>query len=401
MRALLALCILLSLLPGAEPGISPRLQRLDLQPEQVAEVAFALALPAQATVSAVVANCACIRTLTTLPIQADATGAASIRLRVTGLRPGMEDILVATSAGILRAQVQIVGPGAGRGMDQLRAALSEAAAKRWGVIGIAHDLRGQVRHCGCSQGALGGAGRLAQLPALASAWQATVSASWILSGNADGTRPGVGAALAEHGWVVADPRVLVTNDPLPALSTPGIVAVIPTTAVAAEHRRLVRPVLTDGMAIEVLLVDASGVVQARHTVPIDDSLPDDDGLARRFRDTLSTAIRLDANPSTACAGCHASAFAVWQASRHARALESLPAADRTDMCIGCHVTAVAPAALAPGISCQSCHLGSDAHLASGGTTRTTGTTDCRSCHDTRHHPTFIRASAWPLVQHGR
>ncbi|MBN8523822.1 MAG: hypothetical protein J0M02_00655 [Planctomycetes bacterium] len=401
MRPLLALWILLSLLPGAEPGINPRLQRLDLHADQVAEVAFTLALPAQTSVSAVVANCACIRTLTTLPIQADATGAASIRLRVTGMRPGMEDILVATSAGILRAQVQIVGPGAGRGLDQLQIAMRAAANHGWHILAIAHDLRGRARHCGCSHGALGGIGRLAQLPRLATELQPQVTASWILTGDVDGQRTGVGAALSASGWLRADPRVLVTAEPLAALTAPGIVAVIPTVPVAAEHRRLIRPVLTDGMAVEMLLVDAAGAVQARHTVPIDDSIPDDAALERRFDDPLSVTIRTDAQPSTACAGCHASAFATWKLSRHARALDSLAATDRTDTCIGCHVTTTASAIVAPGVSCQSCHTGSDAHVAAAGSVRTTGTVQCRSCHDARHHPTFTQDAAWPMIQHGR
>lgn len=398
---LLCLCVLVLALPASDLAILPALQRVDLQPEEAREIVYTITAPTRTTITAVIADCACIRVLSPMPLVIGDASRADIRLRITGMRPGMEDILVATSAGILRAQVQIVGPGAGRGRDQMQAALATAAGHGWSVLGIAHDLRGNVRHCGCSHGALGGIGRLSRLPRLAGELHPGVSTTWVLTGDTEGRRVGVAAALADHGWRLGDPRVLVTADPLPALGAPGLIAVIPTTPVAAEHRRLLRPVLSDGMVVEMLLVDSAGMVQARHSLPVDDSLPDDDVLARGFADPLSTAIRMDANPSTACAGCHAPAFAAWQASRHARALDSLPAADRTDSCITCHVTSLATTTAAPGVSCQSCHQGSEAHVASSGRTRTTGTVSCRSCHDAKHHPTFMPEAAWLLIRHGR
>jgi nitrate/TMAO reductase-like tetraheme cytochrome c subunit len=136
-------------------------------------------------------------------------------------------------------------------------------------------------------------------------------------------------------------------------------------------------------------------------MPVDDSLPDDPALSAQFRDTLSSRIDAAAGPSQRCIACHATAAAAWAASRHARALDSLRPDDRTDSCIACHVTLTAPATVAPGVSCQSCHQGGDAHAASGGTLRTGGTSDCRSCHDAKHHPTFRRDLAWPRIQHGR
>jgi hypothetical protein len=398
---LVLLCLCAVLCSGEPLQLTPAFVRLDLPPQAVQETVLQLRAQPGTMVTAVIADCACLRTLTTLPIQIAADGTAAIRMRVTGMRPGVEDILVATSAGIVRAQIQIVGPGAGRGADQLRAALDEATAHSWQVLGIAHDLHGQVRHCGCSQGALGGTGRLARLPALAAELKPGMQMRWVLSGDSDGKRTGVGAALAEHGWSLGDPGVRVSADPLSLLGATGIIAIIPTTSVAVEHRRLVRPVLTDGMAIELLLVDAAGAIQARRTMPIDESLPDDPDFAARFRDALTSRIDASARPAQACAGCHATAFAAWQRTRHASALDSLPAADRTDTCIGCHTTPLAPAVLAPAVSCQSCHGGSDAHAASGGSLRTTGTIDCRSCHDARHHPAFRREAAWPRIEHGR
>lgn len=176
---------------------------------------------------------------------------------------------------------------------------------------------------------------------------------------------------------------------------------IPTGAPPVQHRRIVRPVLTEGLAVELLLVDAAGAIQARRTMPVDDSLPDDPALGAQFRDSLTSTIDLANNPSQSCITCHATAGAAWAQSRHARALDSLKPEDRTDTCIACHVTPVAATVVAPAVSCQSCHQGGEPHVASQGALRTTGTVDCRSCHDARHHPAFRSELAWPKILHGR
>lgn len=398
----LALLLLLASAYAADPlHLDPPVLRLDLQPSDAVEVTLTLRAPTGTTVTACLVDCACLRAITPLPATIPTTGTLDLRLRVTGMRPGMEDVVVVTTAGTVRAQLQLVGPGAGRGFDQLRAAIQQATASGCRLLGIVHDLRGQVRHCGCSAGALGGAGRLARLPSLTRELAPDLDGTWMLSGDPDGKRPGVGTALSLSGWHVGDPSVRVVEDPLPLLATPGIVAVIPTGDAPVQHRRIVRPVLTEGMAVELLLVDAGGVIQARRTMPVDDSLPDDPTLVSQFRDVLTSRIDPAANPSHSCIGCHVSASAAWAKSRHARALDSLKPEDRTDGCINCHVTPVAAAVVAPAVSCQSCHQGGEAHAASAGTLRTTSTTDCRSCHDAKHHPTFRHEVAWPRIQHGR
>lgn len=401
LRFWLALLIGCALTAGEMPLIAPLLQRIELAPTATAEVAWTIRAAPQTAVTAVLVDCACLRVLSPIPARVGPDGRWELRLRATGLRPGIENVLVATSAGILRAQLQIVGPGAGRGIDQLRLALGHAAASDWRVLGIVHGLHGQVRHCGCSAGALGGAGRLARLPDLAAQLQPGLHTAWALTGDSDGPRTGVGAALEQRGWSRLVPGVRTSDDPLPLLGEPGVVAVVVTAPVQAEHRRLVRPLLEDGMAVELLLIDAAGAIQERRTMPVDDSLPDDPSVAERFRDSLTSTLRAEAMPSQDCAGCHATAFAAWQRSRHAHALDSLPAADRTDTCIGCHTTPLAAGVLAPAVSCQSCHGGGAAHIAAAGLVRTSGTVDCRSCHDARHHPAFNRETAWPLIGHGR
>lgn len=402
MRTLLFwIACLAPLLAADTLRLDPPIQRLDLAPADVIETSLTLRAAPGTNVTAVAVDCACLRLLNILPLRVPDGGAAELRLRVTGMRPGVEDVLVATSAGIVRAQLQIVGPGAGRGRDQLGTALTQAGTSGWRLLGIAHDLAGQVRHCGCSAGALGGAGRLARLPALARELAPTVSATWVLSGDADGPRSGLAEALRSTGWSTDDPAVRAAADPLPLLGAPGISAIVVTTPVPVQHRRLVRPVLTGGMAVELLLVDAAGAIQARHTMPVDDSLPDDPAIPARFHDTLSRTIDPAANPSQGCATCHPTAYAAWLGTRHARALDSLQPADRTDACVACHITPLTGTMVAPAVHCQSCHQGSAAHAASGGQLRTTGTTDCRGCHDAKHHPTFRRDAAWEIIRHGR
>lgn len=396
------LLLLVVMAHGADAlRLDPLVLRLDLAPTEAIETTLTLRAPAGTTITAISTDCACVRSLTAVPATVPATGNLDLRFRATGMRPGMEDIVVATTAGTVRSQLQLVGPGAGRGLDQLRTAVQQATTSGWRLLGIVHALRGAIRHCTCSKGALGGAGRIARIPGLVRDIAPGLVATWILSGDTDGQRPGLGATLVMSGWFLGDPSVRIADDPMPLLAAPGVVAVIPTGAASVQHRRIVRPVLTDGMAVELLLIDAAGAIQARRTMPVDDSLPDDPALVAKFRDALTSSFDPARNPSQSCITCHGTAGAVWAQSRHARAFDSLTPEDRTDSCIACHVTPVAVAIVAPAVHCQSCHQGGESHAASQGKLRTTGTVDCRSCHDARHHPAFRRELAWPAILHGR
>jgi hypothetical protein len=204
----------------------------------------------------------------------------------------------------------------------------------------------------------------------------------------------------ERGWRLNDPTVVIAADPAPFLAAPNLTVVIPTGASAINHRRILRPVLTGGLIVDLLLVDAAGNVQEHHVMPVDSTLADAPEITARFPDPLTFKIDQEATPSAACMSCHASAHAAWAGSKHARALESLKPADRTDSCIGCHTTPTADKVLAPGVGCQACHTGSAAHVATAGTAKTTGAVDCRSCHDAKHHPAFDREKAWKVILHG-
>jgi len=53
------------------------------------------------------------------------------------------------------------------------------------------------------------------------------------------------------------------------------------------------------------------------------------------------------------------------------------------------------------VQCQACHLATREHVTSGGAIRTAGTVSCRSCHDERRQPDFLRDPAWAVILHGR
>lgn len=55
----------------------------------------------------------------------------------------------------------------------------------------------------------------------------------------------------------------------------------------------------------------------------------------------------------------------------------------------------------PGVHCQTCHDGTEAHVAGRGMTKTTRAVDCRSYHDARHHLRFDQAKLWEVIRHGK
>ena len=402
MRCLLLVWLAALLGAGeAQPRLEPALQRVDLTASETCLVSIRVQAAASGMVTSVSTDCACLRLLTALPLRLSAAGAGLLELRASGVRPGVELVQVATTSGIAQAHIQIAGPGAGEGLTALRACLAEAAREQRAVLAVVHDLHGTVRNCGCSQGSLGGADLLAGVPALAAELAPGLVARWVLTGAVDGTATGLGQALAGHGWTVGAPAVTVADDPGPLLDRGGVQVVVTTGPAAVQHARMLRPALLQGLAVDVLQLDGAGRIRSRTVVPVDRTLRAVPGFAARFREPLTSTIAMTAQPSQSCIVCHAAAGAAWSRSRHALALDSLKPEDRTDSCTSCHVTPVAAAVVAPAVHCQSCHQGGAAHAASQGQLRTTGTSDCRTCHDAKHHPAFRRELAWPKIQHGR
>lgn len=399
-------------LPGP-PTANPAHQRIKLAGDERRTVTLQLMSERPASLLAIETDCRCVAGVDPLPLALPAGVATPIQLTVTGALPGLKVAHLRTTAGTAAVQVQIVSQGLGEGADVLRGFLASARAHDAArVILLLHDLRGERRNCGCSAGSLGGVDLLAGLPAWAAAEAGDVPVVGWLSGavEADGDPEDgpLGVALTAAGWQRADPgTVVVTDDPARAVQQPGVIVVIPRGGAALQHQRLLRPLLDRGMTVEALALDAHNRIQARQTIPVDRSLPRDVTILTRLPAEPLIAINVHANPSQDCRHCHQAAHVVWQASAHAHACDRLTAEDRTASCITCHTT---PPAAGPGrvavapvahVHCNACHQGAAAHAAAGGEVPTTGTVDCRQCHDAKHHPGFDPVAAWQHIAHGR
>ncbi len=385
----------------APPAVSPQFQRCELAAGTVVTIAVTLSAASACVVRTAEFDCGCMSVLTPLPLSIPEGISSVISLRVAAVQSGIRAFTLHTSLGEVRASVQIVTDGLGQGLDVARQ-ISETAEKLgcslWVIV---HDLRGELRNCGCSGGSLGGIDHLASLPGWLRMLAPGTHMRFLLSGDSDGPAVGLGAALIAHGWERDDEKIIVTAQPDEALQRAGVVAVIPVGTVATQHRRLVRPLLGGGMTAEILLVDDAGLIAKQVTLPIDRTLPRDETILLEFAMPLTKQIDAQANPSSRCISCHAAAHETWLASRHARAWASLAVTDRGDDCISCHSTPIAKTVVAQQVHCQSCHAGSDEHAAAKGAVRTTGTVDCRTCHDARHHPAFDMETRWKIVAHGK
>ncbi len=362
-------------------------------------IAVDLDLAKPTTLRAITSECPCVQPVEALPL-ALLPPRSAIILRVAGALPGVKSVDLHTDAGVRRLTVQVVSDGLGEGRAILAALESRPSPGAPTVV--VHDLRGSARNCGCSDGSLGGIGRLSRLPKLI---RATIPhARFVLTGDAVGDAPAVAQALVAVGWRTGADDLAIAVDATVAqslIADPRIALIIAGPTVRLNHRKLVHPVLDRGMTATVVLGDGTQVV-----LPIDRSLPDDPDLERRFAGRAIGEAPM--RPGDACISCHASAHQTWSGSAHARPWAGLPAADRVEGCVECHGIEVPVAAtpgrdrtMAGGVHCQSCHQGSDAHAGSNGTTRTSGTVGCISCHDAKHDPGFDRIRAWLGIAHTR
>ncbi len=415
--AVIAALVLLGADPGADvrpaavgPVVHPIHVRVELEGDAARELRLALTVERPARLMAVETDCRCLHGLDALPLDLPAGVAVPVWLRATGALPGLKTVRLRTTAGTAVVQVQIVSQGLGQGRDALLATLTVAQQQGVArVVFLLHDLRGERRNCGCSAGSLGGIEHLAALPAwLAREAGAMPVQAW-LSGQADadaqvGVAGPVETALSAAGWQRApELAVVITADPASALAQPDVLVIIPTVAIQTQHQRLLRPLLDRGMVVEALGVTADNRIRFRHTIPVDRTWPTAPEVLAQLPPEPQVPIQAEQNPSASCMPCHQQAHATWQASAHAQACDRLAPGDRTAACVQCHTTpSPTPAApLIAHVHCQACHTGADAHAAAHGAVRTTGTVDCRSCHDAKHHPSFDPVAAWEIIRHGR
>ena len=373
--------------PLATMGVTPTYARIEVATGAHAEMVLTLHLPEATTILAVSADCGCLQSRDVLPMTA-ARGDTQLHLQATGILPGMKTVTVRTAQGSTTAQVQVVTPGFGESSRLI----TELATQK--LLVIVHSLRGETRNCGCSTGSLGGIEHLAALRA------ALPLARLVLTGDAAGTNHAAIAALERRGWEVRPADVVVSDDPMTALGTAGVAAIIASGGTSIANQRVVYPLLDRGAIAHVLVLNGSTVI-SQHLLPIDRTLPSDARILAELP-ALPPTIIIDhaAASSTSCVTCHQAAHRTWTVSAHARALSSLSATDQTTACAACHTTGL-PGRVehAANVGCTACHVGADAHAAAPTTVRVSGMVDCRSCHDAQHHPGFDPVAAWMRVRH--
>ena len=403
----LVLLLMLAAVSSTE-GLTPEFIRLDLAAGERRAVPMTLVLSAETTVLAAESDCICLRLLTPLPLSVAAGVPIALQAEAVGVRAGLKTLVLRTTTGVLRSSVQLVTPGLGTGRSELaaiaaelRAAGANSGLEAWFIL---HDLRGELRNCGCSGGSLGGLDIIAALPQTWAEMSGGGTARFLLSGDVDGPRSGVEAILVSRGWGRDRNRVDTPGDIERALGDAIPRLIVPPSQVSVEHARLIRPLMDRGLTVAVALVPRVGPLTSMHHLPIDRTLPAQPGLLALFPDRLSVTIT-PPPAATACVACHAPAHAAWQISRHAVALTSLASADRTDGCIGCHTSPGGDAKTRTAdVGCTACHTGGSMHAlarAAGRATAAGPTVDCRSCHDGKHDPGFDAAAGWRRIVHGR
>ena len=198
MACLLAIAAERPAVAVAAPGlvVSPLLQRVEVEPEAESETIIKITAPVDSTLLTAESDCRCLALVSPLPLRLPAGQAITVELRVVGVQPGMKTMILRTTSGMAQVQVHVVTAGLGAGHDALAKLLKTADARHLSPWFIVHDLRGEVRNCGCSGGSLGGVEHLAALPKEVARLAPAVTARFLLSGDTDGTTPDLAAALA-------------------------------------------------------------------------------------------------------------------------------------------------------------------------------------------------------------
>lgn len=115
--------------------------------------------------------------------------------------------------------------------------------------------------------------------------------------------------------------------------------------------------------------------------------------------------------ASACKDCHAEAYAIWERSGHARAMEVLVRAGQeySPLCTACHVTGYRRAngfqslKSTPGfanVQCEACHDAGGGHLEDAA--RPYGRIDanrCLACHTRENSPDFQFEAYWARIKH--
>jgi hypothetical protein len=128
-----------------------------------------------------------------------------------------------------------------------------------------------------------------------------------------------------------------------------------------------------------------------------------------------------------CKGCHPTAFAAWEKSKHFHAWDTLRKAEKDPTrygwpvtaypdCVGCHVVgfreqtgflSYADTPNLAGVGCERCHGPGSDHVMAPAKNKlglhggVAGSMLCIQCHDFEQSPTFLYGEKWQVIQHGR
>ena len=130
--------------------------------------------------------------------------------------------------------------------------------------------------------------------------------------------------------------------------------------------------------------------------------------------TASSELRANSPYLTAksCESCHASAYEVWQHSKHAKAIEILKQVKREfdSSCVGCHTTGkgnvggfvdLNQTPELANVQCEACHGPGQAHSAKPTESKMLklNPSACLQCHTRSNSPEFDFATYWSKVRH--
>jgi hypothetical protein len=330
---------------------------------------------------------------------------AEIYVALFGVMAGVKTLEIVTDGGRQAVTFQVVVDGHGLGRDTAaQAARQLSGDDGLHALAILHDLRGEVRGCGCSGSALGG---LEKVPALAAEFPQG-RATWLATGDALGglsasplrallarlsvkeVNTGATAALRIKGR--RQLSVVVSDRPEEALE--GHDLVITSARERPRNSRVLIPQFERGMGVDLYLLDRRGFPAEHYLIPLDASFRRDGALAKELG--TASGVRpftvAQGEDSRECAACHPRAYEAWRAGPHARAFDVLKEADRMTACVVCHTTEHADGVRVRQVQCQACHEQCAAHQRD--PRKRTVLRDCLSCHDGRHHPDFDPAGAW-------
>lgn len=143
----------------------------------------------------------------------------------------------------------------------------------------------------------------------------------------------------------------------------------------------------------------------------------DEAVKAEFKNASATRLKdLATSPfagASACVSCHKAASDVYQASKHAQAIETLKAKNKHEdgECVACHTVgatvkggfvSLAASPQLANAQCENCHGPRKEHVADPSKSpmpKTKAMDVCVSCHNTQHSPAFDLKEYWGRIKH--